>query len=664
MNLVLRTLLLTLLTSISSASVQLVGLRDDDTLGAQGIFAVYFYPPKDWQSPTTIVYDSDQQTTRNLTFWEYSGPNRTYEAAQYTEVPTSTSMEFLLMDSRTGTLGQIEAPGPGVYLLNATGTTIESSSSQLVLAKIKGANGGCPGYPDTAPNMPCFGFGNCTDYNECICNSNYTGAACNMCTACTFIENRNISAHRPLTHADYFKIPGVSTHTECCAYAVGRGADNWAMSTWHSQNSECVVYTATDLKFTYTNAHGMFIVAVPGTPGVPTPPPTTLTPAPTVPTDTPSPTPTGTDAPAPTTPPEHGLESDMQYIWIGVAFAVILILGVIWARSTRRHGPADAEVLDDAPDGHYNIIRPLGHGAFGTVYLAHSPNFEENVAVKVITCADDNEMQHAWQEFDALRSLQGHPNLVPLLDMFLSWESPIVGAPVREDVRSDSSQHEYQSTNHSGIKPETVTSIGGGRYLCLVMPYFEHGTLHRYLQGVSFLAPSIVKSFTCQMAEVLEYMHARNIIHRDLKPANILVAREGNGSDEETRVVVSDFGLAKLIENTTLEATTTRGGTLAYLAPEQVHNVCGSKADMWGLGCLMYAMMTLRVGRSSERILFMDRLNTSAEEFEQGVREECELAGHTGALVDIMLKLLTVDSAERPSATEVLQELWQHGEYE
>lgn len=152
----------------------------------------------------------------------------------------------------------------------------------------------------------------------------------------------------------------------------------------------------------------------------------------------------------------------------------------------------------------------------------------------------------------------------------------------------------------------------------------------------------IVVSFTLQICSLLDYIHNCNppIIHRDLKPENVLLDKDG------TRVVVTDFGLARFVA---LDAyMSTQAGSLPFVAPEYWQRHYSVKADMWGVGCIVYAMCTLRAGPHNTRVMFSDATKPG---FESQIRRE--LSGYHPTITDVVLALLAMDPHHRPTAREV-----------
>lgn len=201
-----------------------------------------------------------------------------------------------------------------------------------------------------------------------------------------------------------------------------------------------------------------------------------------------------------------------------------------------------------SPDkvGRYKIKAELGRGGMATVYRAHDPSFNREVAIKVLP----REMLH---------NLLTRSRFKRELKMIASLEHPAI-VPVY-DVGEDENQPFF------------------------VMRYMSGGSLSDMIKKGKFSledAALIVE----RMASALDYAHARKIIHRDIKPDNVLF-------DSSNNPYLSDFGVAKLTESAISATGDEVIGTPAYISPEQARgeNV-DHRADIYGLGAILYEMLT------------------------------------------------------------------------
>ncbi len=216
--------------------------------------------------------------------------------------------------------------------------------------------------------------------------------------------------------------------------------------------------------------------------------------------------------------------------------------------------------------GRFTVVRELGRGGFGVVYLADDPLLKRRVALK-LPLVEFLAGTESWRRF--LREAQAasrldHPNVIPLLD---------AGAV--------------------GPLGYIVSAYVAG-------PSLEHW-LRLHPRGIpQRWAATIVSA----LARAIEHAHGRGILHRDLKPANVMLCtrdREGDASDPgawersdpETWIPrICDFGMAKLRE---ADGDDTRSrtacGSPPYMAPEQAearpHDI-GPATDVYGLGAILY----------------------------------------------------------------------------
>lgn len=212
-------------------------------------------------------------------------------------------------------------------------------------------------------------------------------------------------------------------------------------------------------------------------------------------------------------------------------------------------------VVDDDPEpqvGPYRIVREIGRGGMGTVYLAQREDgeFEQRVAVKVVKRGMDSEeiLARFRTERQILAGLE-HPNIGRLYD---------------------------------------GGAAGDGRPY-LAMEYVEGLPITRYADAQSLSLRARVKLFESAAAAV-RFAHANLVVHRDLKPSNVMVTNDGT-------VKLLDFGIAKLLDPESASSDQTqRGGRLltpAYAAPEQLEGgPITTATDVFSLGVLLHELLT------------------------------------------------------------------------
>ncbi len=205
--------------------------------------------------------------------------------------------------------------------------------------------------------------------------------------------------------------------------------------------------------------------------------------------------------------------------------------------------------------GNYRLVERIGRGGMATVYKAYQPALERYVAVKVMheqLAAEDPQFFKRFQrEAKAIAALR-HPHIVQVFDFGVEGDVPYM---VMEYLEGVTLKAELQALTRRG---ET-------------MPLGEAG---RIFQAI---------------ASAVEHAHRQGMAHRDLKPANVMLTARGE-------VVLTDFGIARIVGGTQYTATGAILGTPAYMSPEQGQGRGGDeRSDVYALGVILYEMVTGRV---------------------------------------------------------------------
>ncbi|MDQ3282676.1 MAG: protein kinase [Acidobacteriota bacterium] len=206
--------------------------------------------------------------------------------------------------------------------------------------------------------------------------------------------------------------------------------------------------------------------------------------------------------------------------------------------------------------GRYEVVRELGKGAMGIVYLAKDPLIGRLVALKTIRAAahaDDDETKEFKERFIREAQAAGilnHPAIVTVFDI--------------------------------GQDEPTNTSF-------IAMEFVEGQNLKEVLTQGRALSFDQIGDIVAQVAEGLDFAHAKGIVHRDVKPANIILL-EGN------RAKITDFGIAKIASGGANLTTTGQFlGTPNYMAPEQIKGApVDGRTDIFSLGICLYECLTRR----------------------------------------------------------------------
>jgi len=210
--------------------------------------------------------------------------------------------------------------------------------------------------------------------------------------------------------------------------------------------------------------------------------------------------------------------------------------------------------------GHYQVIREIGRGGMGEVYLVQDHRLGRSVALKLLPTylsKDEDRLRRFEQEARAASALN-HPNVCVIYE-----------------VGETADDRHY-----------------------IAMEYIDGETLNQHMTSTRMTLTEVL-DITIQVASALTAAHAIGIVHRDIKPENIMVRSDGY-------LKVLDFGLAKLMEQQATDLAAVAGarvktdtgmvmGTSRYMSPEQVRGLAvDARTDIWSLGVVIYEMVTGR----------------------------------------------------------------------
>ncbi len=220
-----------------------------------------------------------------------------------------------------------------------------------------------------------------------------------------------------------------------------------------------------------------------------------------------------------------------------------------------------AAVQQDATDlnagkgiGPYEIVREIGRGGMGVVYLARRTNDRALIALKTIRPdveVSERDIKLFLREAQVLQSLQ-HPRIIPFVE-----------------IGEDSGQ------------------------LYFAMEYLPAPNAAELLRERGPLSIPTAVAIACQVLEALEYAHARRYVHRDIKPENVLVQDSG----ASLNVKLADFGLARVYQTSRMSGITMQGeigGSLAFAPPEHLTNYrdAAPTGDLYSVAAMLYTLLT------------------------------------------------------------------------
>lgn len=283
--------------------------------------------------------------------------------------------------------------------------------------------------------------------------------------------------------------------------------------------------------------------------------------------------------------------------------------------------------LEELQNGRYRLLRLIGQGAMGQVYLAQDGRIDRQVAIKVILTGmlpypGDEAAQDAIRLFH--REAQtiarlNHPHILPLFD--------------------------FDEGSPDGSTP-----------MYMVMPYCPEGSFADWLQQRrerGLLAPGDVVQLVNQASDALQYAHDFGIIHRDVKPANFLIRTNRNAPDCPD-LLLTDFGVAKLSAVATRSGPNIRG-TPMYMSPEQWSGAPVPATDQYALTIMAYDLLTGRTPfqGSGTEVMYQHLMSQPAP--------PGTLNPHLPSAVDgVILRALAKDPSQRfPSVSEFARALQQ-----
>jgi len=206
-------------------------------------------------------------------------------------------------------------------------------------------------------------------------------------------------------------------------------------------------------------------------------------------------------------------------------------------------------------NGRYRLDARIGTGGMSTVYRAFDTVLERPVAIKLMhreIARDSDQLERFRREARAVAQLN-HPHIVTVID-------------AGED--------------------DSTTGLGAGGTPFIVFEYVDGETLKQRIRRMGRLPVSEAVAYAVEIARALGVAHDRGIVHRDVKPQNVLIDAEGSAK-------VTDFGIARTLDQEGLTADGRVLGTTDYVSPEQAlgHAVTG-QSDLYSLGIVLFEMLT------------------------------------------------------------------------
>jgi serine/threonine-protein kinase len=282
-------------------------------------------------------------------------------------------------------------------------------------------------------------------------------------------------------------------------------------------------------------------------------------------------------------------------------------------------GPAEPETLPPGVRslGGYRLLRKLGEGGMGAVFLAYQQEGDRQVAVKVLA--------------DALAASQ------PYVERFY------------REARSGSVLSHVNIVRNLAAGKDRASGL---HYL--VLEYVDGPSARELLESQGKLAVGDAVHVALDIARALEHAHSRNVIHRDIKPDNILITRSGVAK-------LTDLGLAKRTDEASHLTATRQGfGTPYYMPYEQAMNAkyADGRSDIYALGATLYHLLTGQVPFSgANHVEIVEKKNLGSYPPAQSVNAEVP-----PALEGMLARMLAREPEERyQTASELIIDLERSG---
>ncbi len=285
--------------------------------------------------------------------------------------------------------------------------------------------------------------------------------------------------------------------------------------------------------------------------------------------------------------------------------------------------PSESDPADTPPRvvGDYRLLREIGRGGMGVVYEAEEQSLRRRVALKVLPFAavlDQRQITRFRNEAQSAAGLH-HPHIVPVfaigqergvhyyamqhiegrsLSQAINGLRSDANLPASPDATTETAQLVSQGDRESVSIPSAASAA-----TTATTPRESYASLGATNRSASFFRSAA--RLAADAADALQHAHELGVVHRDIKPSNLLI-------DEQGKVWVADFGLARMQTDLGVTATGDIVGTLRYMSPEQARgraDQIDGRTDVYALGATLYELLTLQHAQpGNDRRKLLDNL--------------------------------------------------------
>ena len=269
--------------------------------------------------------------------------------------------------------------------------------------------------------------------------------------------------------------------------------------------------------------------------------------------------------------------------------------------------------ISQSPEKKYKVLKNIGHGSFGDVFLAYNIYTKVKVAIKKIFKSNEDLLSDGeiMDEIEILKCLN-HPDIVKIIEFYGTEEA-------------------YYIVNE----------------------FCPWGELYNKANGQ--MSETQISVIFRQILSGLSYLHSKNIVHRDLKLENILISDKEYieaTKEEYFDVKIIDFGNARIFNNNNLNKPIV--GSIYYIAPEVFNKKYNMECDLWSAGVILYMLITGCPpfdGEDNKKIM---------EKIKIGIFDKNNINYKNASfeVKDLISKLLVIDPNKRLTANQALQHPW------
>lgn len=281
------------------------------------------------------------------------------------------------------------------------------------------------------------------------------------------------------------------------------------------------------------------------------------------------------------------------------------VAGHISSQNTNESGPStsgftdrdidsDVHIQPGAHLGEYTLIELIGQGGMGVVYSGRHESLGGLVAIKIMTAAAARvDLRERFVREASAASRMSHPNIVRVQDFGTVGSSLYYIMPLIEGCGLDRIIRAARKMAESPVEPlgNSATHLESATTVVAAEAFRPNSPSDSAVMGLLSRRKESrwdwIAKIGIDTADALAYAHGEGVVHRDIKPANLMI-------DSRGKLFVTDFGLAKVVDEESLTATGDMLGTIRYMPPEAFAGKSDLRGDIYSLGLTLYELVSNR----------------------------------------------------------------------